>query len=219
MSIMQNYTSLLAIYNSPNRYYHNLNHINYCIAKLDECIKSVSLTGDSINIISSAIWYHDIYYNIWEEPGLNEKASADFYTDTHGKDALPAVMEAILATAHHLKDQEHLSRTTQYMLDIDLSAFGDRYEVVEYNSDNVLKEYEPMALSQTTLLANRINFLKKLLERKRIYYTGYFFDTYEQKARDNIQRLIEVSEQKMFDTTQGLADTSASANYERNRDY
>lgn len=144
-------------------------------------------------------------YNIWAGAGDNEAESAFLYCRTHLRDHLcldtgpegstfeladlaaeDQVVEAILATAHHIKDQEGLSATARVMLDIDLHGFSTRRGVYVSNSLAIAREFEPVIeeIGQRAFASNRLAFLKKLLERKSIYYCRV---DWEKQARENIE--------------------------------
>ncbi len=212
-------TMLITAHNDPARHYHTWAHLQYLSAKLGEYVEHHRLrilkdleeagetNGEEIAIAeeaiqslfvvavrtSSAIQWHDFIYNIWSPPGMNEAASAVSYqsfTPDHDK----GVYAAIVATGKHLEDQEFTDDedglVCKLMLDVDLSAFGDSYEVVQWNQENIFLEQYPKCKSERELNNSTITFLNKLLERKRIFYTDYFFEKLETKARENIARQI-----------------------------
>ena len=188
---------LKTVYSSKERYYHDINHINYMRSKLMEYVSS-EMSIDDFPIfrdILTAIWFHDIEYNIWNPPGFNESQSVDQYMSIYGLTELDSVGRAIVATASHLEDQiipdTDEGTIIKVLLDIDLVSFAEAFDIVLYNSENVLREYEPMQLERNILLQNRNNFLGKLLKRQRLFYTDYFYNLYEEPARSNIDRLIE----------------------------
>lgn len=205
---LQTLLYLNSCYSESGRYYHNINHIKFLLSKLNEWMDSVqSKRNDCIKIYDltrDAIWWHDAWYSIWDSPGENERQSAELYlifsktkniSDITEEEQL-IVKNAILRTKDHLQWQTFnegfvSNMVAQLMLDVDLVGFAKDYESVKWDSENVIKEYEPKGLSREKLLKGRIDFLTKLKDRERIFYTDYFFEKYELLARYNITISIQ----------------------------
>lgn len=211
---------LLPLYNSPQRGYHDLNHIHYCISKLSEYIANINASDSQyVNdhqqlIVTYAIWFHDAIYSPYPfAVSSNERESATLFyewfngsefTSMTGMDSIKfisRVIHAIKATEDHLEDLTCYSHyndvedilSTYLMLDIDMAGFTKPFNEVLKDSDRVFKEYETLGLTRSAMLTNRVNFLRKLLAKPRIYYTDYFYDNYEAIARSNIEGVIEAS--------------------------
>lgn len=207
---------LVPLYNSPQRHYHNLGHIHYCLAKLDESRKGLYLNASRATIVALAIWFHDAVYSPFKWTNTsNEKESAALFLrwwdDTYMSslcsektmneldETKNAVSEAILATENHLNFTiaselpNFRYTTTPIMLDIDMSGFARSFEEVYKDSDKIFKEYEALGLPGKVMLGNRIAFLEALLKKDRIYHMDYFHKTHEKAARNNIEAVIEVS--------------------------
>ena len=191
---------IMDTYNESYRTYHNIQHINYLLAKSLIAFqnKNITLTLDQQSSVSLAIMMHDLVYNIWYPVGWNEHfselrfrefISQGFITNI-SDEQIEDISHAILATAHHTEQQaldDH--PVTQWMLDLDLLGFSEPYEAVIYNSNNVLKEVEALGIPKKTLLNNRVKFLTKLLDRDKLYYTKQFEDMIP-IAIDNIKQQI-----------------------------
>lgn len=207
---------LVPLYNSPQRHYHDLNHINYCLSKLSEYMdENPELINVTEDIVKHAIWYHDAVYSPYPF-GIqtsNEIESATLFRESvyydivktpswdadHGHIFMDAVNQAILATEHHLNETAgimvgHMYPTTKIMLDIDLAGFSKPFNEVYKDSDRIFKEYECLGLPKRIMLENRVKFLKAMLAKEYIFYTEYFHKKYEKTARSNIQAVIELSE-------------------------
>lgn len=213
-------TLLRSMYGEEGRTYHGMNHIKYLLMKAREYFNQnhdVSLW----NLVQHAIWWHDAWYSVFEKSGHNEMQSATLFSELHreGKFTLdiPGMTEdiaaghvfmAILTTARHLEDIDfqnedlwgkdvigrHLS---MLIMDVDIAGFAEDLAMVQHHSELVLKEYAPLGKSRESILEGRITFLSKLLERKRIFYTTYFYDKYEKKARANLQDSIEATQEEL----------------------
>lgn len=213
-------TLLRSMYGEEGRAYHGMNHIKYLLTKAREYFgqnHDVTLW----NLVQHAIWWHDAWYSVFEKPGRNESESAALFSELHREgrftldvpgmsedEAVAHIFMAILTTARHLEDinfneemwEGHIGRKlSMLMMDVDLAGFAEDLPMVQHHSELVLKEYAPLGKSREALLEGRISFLKKLLERKRIFYTTYFYDKYEQKARINLQESIEATEAELED--------------------
>lgn len=209
---------LRSMYGEEGRTYHGMNHIKYLLTKAREYF-SQDYDSTLWNLVQHAIWWHDAWYSVFERPGRNEMESAALFSELHtqGKFTLdvPGMSEdeaaghvyiAILTTSRHLEDinfkdelfgSEIGRKVAMLMMDVDLAGFAEELDMVKHNSELVLQEYTPLAKSRETLLEGRISFLSKLLERKRIFYTDYFYNKYEQKARFNLQDSIEATKEEL----------------------
>ena len=66
---IQTIAALTTLYNEPQRHYHNLSHIQYCLAQYEEyCIDTKTKENQ---IVINAIWWHDAVYNPYSKN--NEK--------------------------------------------------------------------------------------------------------------------------------------------------
>lgn len=182
---------LSTLYAQSHRHYHDINHVNYCLGKLEEFKDNTSssecpqLTYD---IVERAIWWHDAVYNPFSSK--NEENSSLLFSDYFNNVEETTLYEfnevnaAILATEHHIKDQSNISYETQILLDIDLVGLASSWSRFMKNSKAIRKEFSH--IDTDTFVKNHRAFFNTLLNRKRIYYTDYFHEKYEKIARDNI---------------------------------
>lgn len=188
---------LVYYYNQPGRYYHTLEHIQYCLNKLNEIRHLVS--DQDQNIIELAIWFQDAIYESWADD--NEERSANlaifFITKLMGLDTLLAVKVGyLIRNSAYFKNTPkiHITRNAEFFLDIDLSGLGDSEEVFDRNNINVFREFE--WIDPGELRIKQIVMFDFFLKRKPIYLTDYFRDKYEAQARANIKRAIRELEQQ-----------------------
>ncbi len=170
-------------YSSENRHYHNLDHLLNMLIEFYE-------VRDRINkpdVVLFAIFYHDIIYH--PSKSDNEHKSALFFKRTISLTKFPLIEECI-KMIEHSKDHETSSNPDcNYFLDIDLSVLGkERKQYIEY-CKNIRKEF--FAIPDDVYEKERRNVLTKFLKRNRIFNSVYFFDKYEDKARENIQFELE----------------------------
>lgn len=172
---------ILSAYSGKGRHYHNLTHLQALLTWVDR-LESHLQHPDTIRW---AILYHDIVYKSRRKD--NETASAAVARQEMGRFGLDETLIAkaedmIVRTQHH--DGKGADRDTLYMLDMDLSILGaDPEDYLEYTA-RVRREYRwvPALLYRK----GRAAVLKSFLERDRIYYTDYFFDRFEDAARENL---------------------------------
>jgi predicted metal-dependent HD superfamily phosphohydrolase len=179
------YNDLIQRYREPHRFYHNINHIQYCLFQLSH----VRTLTDQPNAIETSIWFHDSIYD--PQSNDNEEKSA-FYAEKQLREAqvshklIQLVYEMILKTKHRQKPE---NTDVQMILDIDLSILGSEKQVYDKYETSIRREY--IFLDKRRYAIGRIKVLKDFLERERIYFTKYFSKRYEKKARMNIKNTIE----------------------------
>jgi predicted metal-dependent HD superfamily phosphohydrolase len=175
-------------YAEPHRHYHDKRHLAHCLEQLD-------LAGDQIvhpDRVEMAIWFHDVI----NEPGQpdNEQRSAEFFRQKAAGVMEPvfinAVMALILVTTHtgEAGDPDH-----QFICDIDLASFGCPWECFLKDTDAVKAEFQG---PDEDYYPGKRSFLEALLARPRIFVTDFFNQRYEQQARDNINRLLQLIDQR-----------------------
>jgi len=77
-----------------------------------------------------------------------------------------------------------------------LSSFGLPWDQFAADGKNIRQELH--YLSDAEFYAGQIAFMDALLARERIFSTAYFFDCYEVKARENVNRYLDSLQQRGF---------------------
>ena len=173
-------------YSEPHRVYHDPQHLAHCLEQLD-LANGLIVHPDRVEM---AIWFHDII----NEPGAtdNEQRSADYFRTLTREVAderfVDAVVELIRVTTHKVAPNDP---DQQFICDIDLASFGCPWECFIRDSLRVKAEFTG---SEEAYYRGKKAFLQSMLERPRIFLTDFFNARYEQQARDNIQRLLEMIE-------------------------
>jgi len=182
------YQILVSAYEDDSRKYHNLKHIQNC---LDE-LSSVRQLCEDADAVETALWFHDVVYDT--DFSDNEEKSADFAFEqliNGGADIKFAqkVKDLILATKHN-KKQTVID--FQLTVDIDLTSLAIPFDEFTRNTDLIGLEYGKIPPEK--FKQGRVIFLKNMLPpvRERIYFSQYFFDKYETKARENLKKSIEM---------------------------
>ncbi|MEI6426391.1 MAG: hypothetical protein WCO66_03495 [Candidatus Absconditabacteria bacterium] len=186
---------LASIYNASGNIYHNWSHISSCLAEL-EANKELA---EDYKAIKEAVLFHDIIYI----PGKrdNEEESALFaenYLKNRGEseEYCHKVRDLVLITKHNeipvTKDQE-------LIIDIDLSILGQDDQTYQNYTNNVKHEYQKAMpeLTDEQFYLGRKNFLKKFLQKDKMYFTKTFSDKYESQARQNLQKEFETVQKKL----------------------
>lgn len=181
---------LITNYNSNNRFYHNLEHINDCLNELSKLSKL--LDSQDLIIIYFAIIFHDIIYDVSAKKWENENNSsifAELYLNDLWIDQkfVTKVKDMINLTANHLVDENN--ELWKFMIDIDLSILWRDWSSYYSYAQKIRKEYSKF--SDIDYIIWRLNFLEWLLNRQ-IYQTKYFIDLYEKQAKLNIQKEIQL---------------------------
>lgn len=170
------------------RHYHNLSHI----AAMFNHTKTIKSNITNYDTFLLAIWYHDIIYkptkNNNEEKSalLAEKRLKSLNFD---KKRLKTIKNLIISTKKHeliLKENNDNS----YLLDIDLSILGSDWKTYETYIKNIRKEYA--MFPDFIYKKGRKKVLQHFLERKTLYFTEFYKNKFEQQARENLLKEIEL---------------------------
>src|SRR4051812_34230445 len=146
--------ALSALYQAPDRHYHNLAHIEALLALADEYRASLHDSG----AVEAAIWFHDAIYDSRAKD--NEARSAALAQDKLAArtdpERLGRIAAMIVATATHelpslqprcLADENAL-RDAALFLDMDLAILGASADAFDAYEQAVRREYgwveEPM---------------------------------------------------------------------------
>jgi predicted metal-dependent HD superfamily phosphohydrolase len=172
---------LVARYGEVHRAYHNLEHIEECLAQLAPS-RALALEPD---VIELAIWFHDAVYD--PRAGENEEQSAklarEFCCTAHLPSELGERTAAlILVTKTHLPGDD---ADAQLLVDIDLSILGQSRDRFARYEDAIRQEY--CWVPDAAFREGRSAVLGKFLAREWIYSTALFRDRYEEAARANLR--------------------------------
>ncbi len=173
-------------YSNNKRHYHTLLHLENLFIELST-IKSNIKNWDSVLF---ALYYHDIIYNPLKSN--NEEKSAELavnrmlqisVTDAeirHSKNL-------IVATKLHIKSNDS---DINYFLDADLSVLGQSWEGYSVYYKNVRKEF---SIYPNFIYNNgRKKVITHFLGSDTIFKTNHFYNKYEIKARENLQKEFDL---------------------------
>ena len=191
------YEQLSRAYGEAHRSYHNQQHIAECLMEFDAA-RHLAEGPDTVEL---ALWFHDAIYD--SRRSDNEERSAALAKrclETAGLPQLSAtVSNLVIATKH---DGETGTPDTALVVDIDLSILGKPESRFEEYERQVREEYDWVPLP--VFNSKRAELLDRFLARKQIYRTKFFAERYEQSARRNLARSIQIL--KQFGDTKGHPD-------------
>ncbi len=177
----QYWQEIVSHYNSPDRHYHNLSHLESLIAELEPC----RLLLQDYSTILYSVFYHDIVYQASRSD--NEEQSAQLAVQRMqalhtGTMAAEQCRSQILATKTHQRNQE---QDTNLFTDADLSVLGKEPEWYKNYSRQIRQEYA--IYPDELYFPGRAKVLQHFLEMPFIYKTTHFRNLYENQARHNIR--------------------------------
>lgn len=183
------YQNLTDLYNSEDRFYHNLSHIE-ALLKLSEEHRQLLESQKNIDFV---IWYHDAIYDA--SKSNNEEESAQLAKKDLTKLGLDANIiencyDLIIATKTHQLPKDLDSFDSQFLLDIDLSILAsERDQYIEY-TQHIRKEYT--IYPDSIYKEGRKKVLRHFLEMEHIYKTELFQNLWEFRAKENLSYEISL---------------------------
>lgn len=178
------FDALAAAYESPERAYHNLHHIEAC---LDELERAQYLAQKPLDL-ELAIWFHDVVYDSHKTD--NEKASALQAIEVMRRAKITCVTEASMHTliAATLHQDDPQSSDAKLMADIDLAIFGHKASAFDAYEKAIRQEYA--WVDDAGFNTERSKMINRLLHQPHLYHTAMFRGRYETTARANLQRSL-----------------------------
>jgi len=178
------FDELIRAYSSPNRYYHNLTHIEDCLSVFDQATFLAAHPEE----VELAIWFHDAVYDT--SRGDSEEKSAEWAKSVISQAGLNGEIaerasRAILATRH---DAELTDTDAQLLVDVDLSIPGREADVYWRYEENIRKEYA--WVSDDLFRKKRTEILRRFLDRQHIYYHEKYREMFEERARLNLEQAV-----------------------------
>ncbi len=176
---------LVAAYSSPERQYHNLEHL----AEVFRVAARLGSITDENRALHLAIWFHDAVYD--SRAADNEARSAALAVDLLGPLGVSAavlerVQRLVLATAHHAAESAAADRETSILLDADLAILGAAQERYHRYAAAIRQEYA--WVPDAEYRNGRARVLEGFLKRQRIFRTELLFQEGEAQARTNIRQ-------------------------------
>lgn len=179
------------------RTYHNASHIvdmyTTCSAIIDHIDPDNLMWRNGIRLM---IFYHDVWYKVGREFGLNENMSAEWALSDCGQylenQYQQALHQGIKATATHTLENvdPEYHKEVELLLDLDLKCLGLPLPDFQVVTEAIWGEYEPVA-TREEYDTGRAQWAQSLLERTNIYHTDWFLEKFEKQARKNLRALLQ----------------------------
>jgi predicted metal-dependent HD superfamily phosphohydrolase len=170
---------LIAAYAAPNRHYHNLAHIEDC---LDKLARVGDLSTAEREILTEAIWWHDVVYDPTRSD--NEELSAQLaeqHVAAHLREEVGRLIR--LTRTHQVEPADKLG---EILISIDLSILAAEPSRYDTYAAAIRKEYAHVP--DDAYRAGRTEVLRRFAVRPMIFPDAAFAQACEQKARDNLAR-------------------------------
>jgi predicted metal-dependent HD superfamily phosphohydrolase len=173
-------------YSDKKRHYHNLQHLRSLYLELE----SVADKLNDRDTLLFSLFYHDIVYKISKKD--NEERSAELAADRLSELGFPAhraqlYLDQIIATKSH---EESVDSDTNFFTDADLAILGKGWNVYETYIAAIRKEYG--LYPDLLYKPGRRKVLQHLLSLDRLFKSDEFYERYEDQARRNILRELEL---------------------------
>ena len=173
-------------YSQKSRKYHNLLHLENMILELENVNDQIL----DYETLLFSVFYHDIIYKSTSKD--NEEKSAEIAKSRLEKinisnEKTTKIYNQILATKSHQRSKDS---DTNFLLDADLAILGKDWKIYEQYTQQIRKEYS--IYPDFLYNPGRKKVLIHFLEFDEIFKTYYFKDKYEQIARENIEREIQL---------------------------
>jgi predicted metal-dependent HD superfamily phosphohydrolase len=178
------FDQLASAYAKPERAYHTAQHIRDCLAELDLNPRLAQFPDE----VEAALWFHDAVYA--PAAADNEEQSAALARSALSSagvlpERITRIVNLILATKHETAPS---TSDEQLICDIDLSILGREPKLFEEFERLIRREYawvpEPVYRSRRAAL------LSEFLRRPSIYQSPGFRERFEDRARNNLGRLL-----------------------------
>jgi predicted metal-dependent HD superfamily phosphohydrolase len=179
------FEALVDHYAEPGRHYHNLDHVNHCL----EQVRLVEGLIPQVHAIKLAIWFHDSVYDPLATD--NEAESAAFFRDLAGRVMSAHVVDDVTRLIMVTKSGRVPDRADEaFMIDIDYSSFGLPWE--PFLADSLAVRAERPHLTDEQYSVQQSRMLTGLLHRDVVFRTDVFRARYEDGARSNIGRYLDL---------------------------
>ncbi len=176
--------SLEECWSEDHRLYHNLEHLDFCLAELEGVRDQMDRPAE----VFFAAFVHDVVYD--PRRGDNENRSVEWALRVLEEAQVPAearerIAWLVLATR---QDRIPAELDAQLLMDADLSILGHPLDEYADYERRIRKEYRH--LPRILYRAGRARVLKRLLKRHAIFLSETFRERYEDAARSNLKRTL-----------------------------
>ncbi len=214
------YANIVQRYCEPHRQYHTLEHIDFCLQRVDDLEWCLSDRRETIPIenkpeigirdlpvLEMIMIGHDHDYDLLRKD--NEEQSAEHMNEYLREAGVTEsirsqVIEGILPTKPGSAVPQSVLALTA--VDIDIAIFGASPEIFDRYEANIELEYSPEVIAkltniplgtdadrktfETLFCAERSHILKNYLDKEDIFNTRYFNAYYGTQAKSNLTRSL-----------------------------
>lgn len=178
------WNELLKAYSHKSRYYHNLTHLEEMIFWFEKYKNKLQFPDE----VLYAIFYHDYIYNSTRKD--NELKSAELAIKILPQETTlnkERIHQLIMVTKNH---QPTANEDEKWMIDFDLKILSKDWDAYVTYYKQIRKEYG--IYPDFLYNPGRKKALEHFLEHEHIYQTKTFRSSYEEIARSNIQKEIDL---------------------------
>src|SRR6516165_6531749 len=168
---------LIAAYAAPNRHYHNLAHIKDC---LDKLARVGGLSAAEREILTEAIWWHDVVYDAARSD--NEELSAQLAEQHVAAGIRQEVGRLIRLTKTH--QVEPADKLGAILISIDLSILAAEPSRYDAYATAIRKEFAHVP--DDAYRTGRADVLSRFAARSVIFPDAAFARAHDKNARDNL---------------------------------
>ncbi|WP_051477593.1 HD domain-containing protein [Aquimarina pacifica] len=173
-------------HSKKKRFYHTLAHLEHLYKNLSK-VQNKIIDWD---MVLFALFYHDYIYNALKQD--NEEQSAKkavkvLYSLQVTDRRIMHCKDLILATKGH---QISENNDINYFTDADLSILGSDWLTYKTYFTNVRKEYK--YYPDFMYNKGRIKVLNHFIAMPKIFKTSFFYEHYENNAKNNLRQEIKI---------------------------
>ena len=177
---------LVDAYSQPNRFYHNLLHIEQMVSVLEQ-------SGCREKEVYLAAFFHDyVYVAGYNENEMQSGEYAERSLVAMGFDPGISVRVKTLVLHTATYGVRYKQQAGKALFDADMSILGQEESLYDDYAVAVRKEYS--MLKDAEYSAARVEFLHGLLKLPSIYKLDWFKSQFEQQALTNIEAEIKLLE-------------------------
>ena len=179
------FNKLIAAYSEKQRAYHTIQHLYECLVLFE----SIRADLNDAHAVALALWFHDVIYD--PQAKDNELQSAELFEQYLAQDLSIDIVQKIkrwiIATQKHdLTDELDL----QFVLDIDLAILAASVERFAEYEQQIQQEYA--WVDPEIYFIKREEVLAHFYQTESLYQTEYFQQSFEQKAKQNLKRILNI---------------------------
>ncbi len=186
--IEHSWSTITRLYSSKSRHYHSLSHIAHILSLAEKFRSTINHYEDFV----LSIVYHDVIYKVLRKD--NELKSAEFMKhDLEQFRVRPQTIDRcyrqiVQTQKHQLTEESELDDAL--FLDMDLEVLSWDWDNYLRYTEQIRKEY--WMYPQTMYNRGRKMAMQGFMNRPAIYFTEYFRTNHETRARENIQRELDM---------------------------